>query len=409
MTEQPNAPPMAEGSGKPPEAPSAESVAADTPAADGLSLAKASPPPPPPPKQRMDPVRLWVLVFGAFCLVLLAWYMLADRYTPFTTQARVNAFVVPIAPQVAGEVLSVDVRTNQTVKKGDLLARVDPARYQLAVASAEAQLALTQQNLKVGSSTVDAAAAALDAAKAALVKETQNEARLKRIDADVPGAISQRSLESATTSRVEGEAQVASAKANLQKAIEALGPRDEKNPQLLAARAALDKAKLDLQYTRLVAPNDGIVTDLRVDAGNFAATGAPLMTFVAVQKMWVEANLTENNLGHIKPGDAVDLVLDVWPDKTLRGRVRSITYGVTGAESTSKPGTLPTVQNARDWLRNAQRFPVLIDFDNPAEATQLGARVGSQVNVLVYTGDHPILNALGRSLMWLSGVLAYAY
>jgi multidrug resistance efflux pump len=359
--------------------------------------------------RRMDPVRKWVLILGAFCLFLLVWYMAADRFTPFTTQARVNAFVVPIAPQVAGEILSVEVRTNQVVKKGDLLARIYPERYQLAVASAEAQLALTQQNLKVSSSAVDAAAASLEAAKAGLVKDTQNEVRLRRIAADVPGAVSQRSLDSALTSRLEGEAQVAGAKANLQKAIEALGPRDEKNPQLLAARAALDKAKLDLQYTRLVAPNDGLVTDLRVDAGNFAATGQPLMTFVAIQQIWVEANLTENNLGRIKSGDAVDLVLDVWPSKTLRGRVRNITYGVTGAESTSKPGALPTVQNQRDWLRNAQRFPVLIDFEDPAEAAQLGARVGSQVNVLVYTGERPILNAMGRVLMWLSSVMSYAY
>jgi multidrug resistance efflux pump len=102
-------------------------------------------------------------------------------------------------------------------------------------------------------------------------------------------------------------------------------------------------------------------------------------------------------------------VLDVWPDKSLRGRVRGVTQGVTAAESTSKPGGLPTVQNARDWLRNAQRFPVLIDFEDPAEAVQLGARVGSQVAVLVYTGEHPILNALGRGLMWLSGVMSYAY
>jgi multidrug resistance efflux pump len=361
------------------------------------------------PPRRMDPVRKWVLIFSAFCLFLLVWYMAADRFTPFTTQARVNAFVVPIAPQVAGELLSVDVLSNQSVKKGELLARIDPARYQLAVASAEAQLALTQQNLRVSSSTVDAAAAALEAAKANLVRDAQNEARLKRIDADVPGAISQRSLEWATTSRLEGEAQVASAKANQQKAIEALGPRNDKNPQLLAARAALDKARLDLQYTRIVAPGDGLVTDLRVDVGNFAATGQPLMTFVAVHQMWVEANMTENNLGHIKPGNAVDLVLDVWPDKVLRGRVRNITYGVTGAESTSKPGGLPTVQNARDWLRNAQRFPVLIDFENPAEATQLGARVGSQVNVLVYTGDHPILNALGQFVTELSRLFSYAY
>ncbi len=358
---------------------------------------------------RMDPVRKWVLIFAAFCMVLLAWYMAADRYTPFTTQARVNAFVVPIAPQVAGEIISVDVRTNQVVKKGELLARIDPARYQLAVAAAEAQLALTQQSLRVSSSTVDAARAALDAAKAALLKDTQNEARLKRIDADVPGAISQRNLETATLARVEREAQVRTAGANLQQAIEALGPRDAKNPQLLAARAALDKAQLDLQYTRLVAPNDGLVTDLRVDAGNFAATGQPVMTFVAVHKIWVEAALTENNLGHVKPGDAVDLVLDVWPDEPLRGRVRSVTHGVAGAESTSKPGALPTVQNQRDWLRNAQRFPVLIDFEDPAQAARLGARVGSQVNVLVYTGERPILNTLGQALMGLSRLLSYAY
>ena len=98
-----------------------------------------------PAPKRMDPVRKWVLIFGVFCLFLLAWYMAADRYTPFTTQARVNAFVVPIASQVAGEILTVDVRTNQIVKKGQLLAQIDPARYELAVAAAEAQLALTSR------------------------------------------------------------------------------------------------------------------------------------------------------------------------------------------------------------------------------------------------------------------------
>ena len=67
------------------------------------------------------------------------------------------------------------------------------------------------------------------------------------------------------------------------------------------------------------------------------------------------------------------------------------------------------VQNARDWLRSAQRFPVLIDFEDPAEATKLGARVGSQVSVLVYPGDHPILNARGRFVMRLASLPSYAY
>jgi len=429
------------------------------------TVSKPEPPALPP---RMDPVRKWVLIFGGFCVCLLAWYVLADRYTPFTTQARVNAFVVPIAPQVAGEVVAVDVVTNQAVKKGQLLAVINPDRYALAVAaaqaqlaltvqnidaaaavadsaataipSAQAQLALTAQNLDAATAAVNAAVAALDSAQANLVKERQNDVRLRRIAEEDPGAISQRRLEMAAASLTDAQAGVQRAQADLEKAkaqrgllgeqnpqlrsaraavgraqadhVKALaqrGPLGDKNPQWLAARAALEKAQLDLQYTRLVAPNDGLVTDLRVDAGNFAATGQPLMTFVAVHKIWVEANLTENNLGHVKPGDKVDLVLDVWPDKKLRGRVRNITYGVTGAESTSKPGALPTVQNQRDWLRNAQRFPVLIDFEDPAEAAGLGARVGSQVNVLVHTGDRPILSALGRLMMWLSGLLSYAY
>jgi multidrug resistance efflux pump len=359
--------------------------------------------------RRVDPVRKWVLIFCGVCLFLLAWYMIGDRFTPFTTQARINAFVVPVVPQVAGEIIAVDVTTNQLVKKGQLLAQIDPERYQLAVSAAEAQLALTVQGLKVSSSTVDAATAGLDAAKANLAKQTQNDLRLQRINLDTPGAISQRRLEEAVTSRSEAEAQVASAKANLQKAIEALGPRTEQNPQLLAAHAALDKAKLDLKYTKIVAPGDGKVTDLRVDVGNFAATGQPLMTFIATQRIWVEANLTENNLGRIKPGNEVDLILDIWPDRILQGHVRNVTDGVVAAESTSKPGGLPTVQNARDWLRSAQRFPVVIDFDEPAQVTELGGRVGSQVSVTVYTGDHPILNWLGRSMMRLAMLLSYAY
>ena len=175
MSEQQQSPQAGQEPGKQPEKQTAE----PTPHASAPAEPEA------PAPQRMDPVRKWVLIFGAFCLFLLAWYMAADRYTPFTTQARVNAFVVPIAPQVAGEILTVDVRTNRDREEGQLLARIDPARYQLAVAAAEAQLALTEQNLKVSTSTVDAAAASLDAAKAALVRATQNEARLQRIEADV--------------------------------------------------------------------------------------------------------------------------------------------------------------------------------------------------------------------------------
>jgi len=389
--ESPPQPPVA----APKQAPPAQ------PAAAAMPKAK--------PTAAMNPVRKWVLVFCASCLLLLVWYLIGDRFTPFTTQARVNAFVVSIAPQVQGNLLAVDVTNNQFVKKGQPLAQIDPEKYELAVASAEAQLALTMQNLNASASAVSAASASVASAKANLVKQQQNAARLRRIMKDDPGAISQRRLEQADASLEEAEAHVAQAQANLEKAIEVRGPRDEGNPQLLAARAALAQAKRDLRNTQILAPDDGLVTDLRVDVGNFASTGQPLMTFVAIHSVWIQADLTENNLGHVKRGAPVEMVLDVWPGRVLKGKVRSIVWGVSAAESTSAPGRLPTVQNTRNWLRDAQRFPVLIDFDDREEAIKLGMRVGSQANVIVYSGDNTIVNALGMFVIRLSGILSYAY
>ena len=388
---------------------------ADTPRASQPSATATGPAatpavqPPPPAQPAVDPVRKWVLIFGALCLVLLAWYLFGDRFTPFTTQARVNAFIVPIAPEVQGNLLTVDVTNNQFVKKDQRLAQIDPERYRLALDSAEAKLALTLLDLKASSSGVEAAAAAVASSRADLRKQQQNVERLRRIAAEDPGAISQRLLEQAEASYNEGQAGVAHAQANLQRAIEQRGPRGEDNPQLLAARSAVDQAKRDLRHTTIVAAQDGLVTDLRVNVGNLASPGQPLMTFVAIHDFWVQADLTENNLGHVKPGDPVEFVLDVRPGGVLRGKVRSIVWGVAPAESASTPGRLPTVQNARNWLRDAQRFPVLIDIDNRDEAVKLGARVGSQVDVIVYTGDHPLLNAIGWFVIRLAGILSYAY
>ena len=105
-----------------------------------------------------------------------------------------------------------------------------------------------------------------------------------------------------------------------------------------------------------------MVTDLRTDVGHFAQPGAPVMTLIAMHDLWISADLTENNLGHIDLGDEVAIVLDVLPGEVLKGRVRSIGGGVGSGQSTP-PGTLPMVQNNRDWLRQAQRIPVAIEFD----------------------------------------------
>jgi multidrug resistance efflux pump len=145
-----------------------------------------------------------------------------------------------------------------------------------------------------------------------------------------------------------------------------------------------------------------------VDRGNYAQIGQALMTFIAIHDLWIQADLTENNLGHVDPGDAVAIVLDVQPGRVFRGRVRSIGYGVASGDDTL--GTLPTITNDPDWLREAQRFPVLIDFDRGTLDQPIGLRVGSQATVVVYTDDDRwLVNALAALYIRLVSILTYAY
>ena len=132
------------------------------------------------------------------------------------------------------------------------------------------------------------------------------------------------------------------------------------------------------------------------------------MTLVADHDLWISADMTENNLGHIDVGDEAAIVLDVLPGHVLKGRVRSIGRGVESGEP-SKSGSLPTVQNDRDWLRQAQRIPVTIEFDADEDPRLQGARVGGQAEVLVYAGDNPLMNVLGAIYIRVSSWLSYLY
>mgnify|MGYP003488651959 FL=1 len=158
----------------------------------------------------------------------------------------------------------------------------------------------------------------------------------------------------------------------------------------------------------MIAPAGGTVTDLRVDVGHFAQPGAPVMTLIAMHDLWISADMTENNLGNIDPGDEVAIVLDVMPGEVLKGRIRSVGGGV-GSGQQAPPGTLPMVQNSKDWLRQAQRIPVAVELD-PAELSRLkGLRIGGQAEVLVYTGDNLLMNTLGAIYIRLMSWLSYLY
>ena len=354
-----------------------------------------------------DPVRKWTLIILALCGVLMIYYVVADRVTPYTTQARVNALVVPIAPEVSGTVTDVAVKSNQFVRAGELLFQIDRERYELAVATAEANLQSARQATGASTANIDAAEAQVVAAKANLLRAEQDAVRLRRIKKEDPGAISDRRVEMAEASFTAAQASVRAAEANLERARQDLGATGEANFRILQAQAGLDQAKLDLQRTSVTAPDDGVVTDVRVDRGNFAQAGVPLITFLASHDIWVQADFTENNLGNIKPGDKVDIVFDALPGEVVKGTIRTTGFGVN--VDSAPLGSLPTIDNDRQWLRDSQRFSVLVDFELPGPEDRQGIRVGAQASVVVYTGDGYLFNALAWIRMRLLSVATYLY
>ncbi|MBP5947678.1 MULTISPECIES: HlyD family secretion protein [unclassified Pseudomonas] len=368
-------------------------------------------PAPTPASAPTDPAKKgirWVLLL---IVLSLAWYLLADRYTPYTQQARVGAFVIPVAAEVAGRVIRVNVRNNQDVKAGDVLFELDPQPLQIAVDRAKADLESTRRQVGASTAGIASAQASLRAAQANELKTRQDNQRLEGLYKQDPGTISVRLLEVSRANREQAVAQVAAARAEVQRAQEQEGGNTDTNAQLRSAASALAKAELDLANTRIGARSAGLITDLRTDVGQFTAAGSPVMTLIAIHDVWISADLTENNLGRVQPGTPVAIVLDALPGEVLDGRVRSVGYGVSVGQ-TSAPGTLPSIQNSRDWLRPAQRFPVIIELTEEAKKRLVdnrAIRAGGQAEVMAFPTEGNPLNPLGRLFVGLMSWLSYAY
>ena len=363
----------------------------------------------PQQNEAADSVKRGGKLIGAIIVLSLVWYLLADRFTPYTSQARVEGYVVAVAPKVAGLITQVWVNNNQEVNEGELLFQIDQSQYEIALARARSDLESARRQVSAGSASVDSARANLLAAQANADRSQKNAERLSRLHQEDAGTISRRQLESAQANLAADRARVTAAEAGVQAAIEQMGGSEERdNSILITAMTAVEKAQLDLENTMVRASSAGIITDLRADVGNYAATGSPVMTLVAMEDVWISANYTENNLGHIQVGTPVEILFDVLPGTIFPGVVRSIGLGVSGSNAPS-PGTLPTIDNNRDWLRQAQRFPVIVSFDAQQEGLRQQLRIGGQVSVIAYSEGHGILKLLGKLYIRIMSWFSYAY
>lgn len=349
-------------------------------------------------------VSKWTGIVIGLCILMLVLHVLSDKYTPYTSNGRINAFVVPIVPQVSGTLTEVDVANNQLVKEDQVLAVVDSTRYEYAVEKAQADLQLATQTSEADVSGVASAQAKVSEAQANL---TNAEVKGKRIIklAD-QGAASKSRADDAKSKIEANKARLASAQSELERAKSKLGGTGLDNAQVQQALAALDSAQFDLYHSSIRAPSDGIITNLAIDIGHFASTGVPVMTFISIRNVWVQADFRENALINIKAGNAVELVLDAAPGRVFKGEVLSVGYGVSDSSSTNIGG-LTTVQTTQGWLRQAQHIPVLIRFSD--EESKGFKRVGGQVNAVIFTDGHPIMKTLGKVWIRIVSLMSHLY
>jgi multidrug resistance efflux pump len=349
-------------------------------------------------------MRRRVLIALAVCAGLLLYHLISDRFTPYTNQAYVQTFIVDIAPEVAGAVVEVAVRDNQRVEAGEKLFRIDPTRFEIAVQRAEAALAQAGQTIGASTSNIAATQARLTGAESTLENVRLQNART--LDLVSKGVMSPAAKDKATAQLQTAEAEVARARADLDAARKQLGSRGADNPQIRAAAADLAKAQLDLARSTVIAPSDGLITNLKLTVGQYVAAGAPVMTFIDTRTGWLVAELTEKSLGNVRPGNRAAVALAGLPGRVYAMKVESIGYGVSQGTGTSADG-LPTIGEQKGWVRPQQRFPVLLV---PAEPIPLEAlRVGSLGSAVVYTGHNFVLNPIAALLLRISSLFGYVY
>lgn len=320
--------------------------------------------------------RLWLMLSVPLLLALAGgWYWLNSGRYVSTDNAYVQQDKISISAEVSGPIDEIAVRENQRVKKGDLLFRVDPRPYRIALEKAEADLAAAR--VRVGELRTELAGTGADIEGARANASFAQRTLQRQADLLDKGFTTRARYDEALHGVQEANERLANARAaaaEAQAAVQTGGAADQ--PAIAAALAARDKALLDLRRTEVRAPADGIVSQTeRLQPGQVVATGLPVVTLVRGGEAWVEANYKETDLAHMSVGQPVEVRLDAYPDLAIRGRVASI-----GAGTGSEFSVLPAQNASGNWVKVTQRVPVRIAIEGKP-ARPLIAGLSAEVTV----------------------------
>jgi membrane fusion protein (multidrug efflux system) len=308
-----------------------------------------------------------------------AYWSLSASRTVTTDNAYVGASVAQINSQVSGPILRVAVDDTRMVHKGDVLVEIDPADAKLALARAEADYRHTLQRVSQYYAQRSAAAATVMARQSDVSRTADDYARRQNLA--VSGAISREQLSNAHAAADAASANLAAAREELQSQNELVRGFDvQSHPETVLARAAVDKARLDLSRTVIRAPVDGVVSQRKAQVGQSVAPGQSLMTVTPIADAYVDANFKEGQLGQVKMGQPVELTSDLYGSKVVyHGRVAGLGGGTGSAFA-----VIPAQNATGNWIKVVQRVPVRVTLD-PRELAAHPLRVGLSMNASIDT------------------------
>jgi membrane fusion protein (multidrug efflux system) len=306
-------------------------------------------------------------------------YLAEEPYVS-TDNAFVRAAKVTVNARVAGQAVEIAVEDNQRVRQGQILFRIDPEPYQIAVDQADAHLGSARLQIEALKATYRQQQAELQSARDSAAFDEREYDRKKALVASdfTPRAVYERAETNLKVSRQH----IASIEQQIANTVVALnGDPDieiDRHPTVRAAKALLDRARLDLSYATVTAPDDGIVTkvdDLQV--GGFVNAGAPVFSLLSSRRIWIEANFRETGLTHMRPGQEATINVDAYPDRTFRAHIVSMSPG-TGSDF----AVLPPENATGNWVKVVQRLPVRLELDeaDPAQPLFSGISVTARVD-----------------------------
>lgn len=302
-----------------------------------------------------------IIIFAVIIAIITGsiYYINSMNYQT-TDDAYVESDLIQIAPRVSGQIKEIYIKDNQKIKEGDLIAKIDDADYKIKLAQAQAMYEKALFSQKVAKAKLDAINTEIKLAK----KDLDRYTNLYKA-----GAVSQQTLDNAKIKYDNTKAKLLSAEESI------LSNTDNKvaDAELRVLKAQRDQAALNLEYTNIIAPNSGTVTNKNVEKGKYVQTGQPIFMLVT-DNIWIEANFKESQVGLMKIGQEVEIKVDAYPKKKFKGKIESIQMA-----SGAKASLFPPENAVGSFVKIVQRIPVKIVFNEEINKDEYNIIAGMSV------------------------------